>query len=90
MREHPVEPFAGFVVLADTWAPGWEAEVDGQPAVIWPADHALRAVFVEAGPSTVQMRYRDRAWEWSLPIGITSLLILLGAVAAAWQRRRTA
>ena len=78
-------PFAGFVVLADTWAPGWSAEVDGEPAVVWPADHALRAVFVDAGPTVVRMSYRDRAWEWSLPVGIASLLVLLCCAVAGWR-----
>ena len=48
---------AGELVLADAYYPGWEAYVDGKPATIYPADVALRGVFVPAGTHTVTMEY---------------------------------
>jgi hypothetical protein len=52
----PME-FAGYVVLADSLYPGWNAYVDGQPAPIVPANYAFRGVFVPIGQHIVDFRY---------------------------------
>ena len=49
---------AGLLVLADTYAPGWVAEVDGRPVEIVPVDIALRGVALPAGEHLVTFRYR--------------------------------
>jgi hypothetical protein len=48
----------GTLVLADTWYPGWKVTVDGEPAVLLRANHAFRAVQLEAGEHMVEMIYR--------------------------------
>jgi uncharacterized membrane protein YfhO len=48
----------GYLVLADTWYPGWRATVDGEPAELLRANYAFRAVRLEAGEHTVEMVYR--------------------------------
>ncbi len=68
----------GFVVLTDTYYPGWQATVDGQPVQIWPANLAFRAVPIEAGRHTVQFSYRPATVQWGVWIsGITLLFVLL-------------
>ncbi len=65
-----------YLVLADTFDPGWSATVDGQPAPIRPAYIAFRAVYLPGGDHTVVFTYRPAGFE--LGIGISVCGILLG------------
>jgi hypothetical protein len=71
----------GAVVLSDTFYPGWRARVDHQPAEIFAANGAMRAVTVPRGSHTVTMRYRP------ISVYAGAVLTLLGvAVALAASR----
>ena len=72
----------GVLVLLDTFAEGWRAEVDGIPARIYPADLAFRGVVLEPGRHEVTFRYGPR----SLPLGLG--LSGIGLVVAAWGALR--
>jgi hypothetical protein len=75
------------VVLADSWASGWQATVDGKPATSLRANYLYRGVRVPAGRHRVEWRYRPAA---VLAGGVISALSLggLGALALALLRRR--
>ncbi|MBN1954968.1 MAG: YfhO family protein [Anaerolineae bacterium] len=71
----------GYLVLADTWYPGWQASVDGEEAALLRANHAFRALFLPAGQSAVEMTYRPatvRAGGW---ISLGAVLLLAGLFA---------
>lgn len=73
---HDVE-VPSFLVIADTWYPGWRCEVDGKPRPVLRANIAWRAVPLEKGDRMVVLRFEPV----SLPIGrrITGLaLVILG------------
>jgi hypothetical protein len=72
-------PRDGFLVLSDTYRPGWTAAVDGKEAVIWRAQAAFRAVEVPAGKHQVVFRYRPG----SLRVGAALSLLALG-ILAGW------
>ncbi len=83
----------GFLVLADTYYPGWQAAVDGAPTPVLLADYAFRGAFVPAGEHSVVFTYAPR----SVPIGfaltgVTILLLALaaGALVVASRRQRVA
>jgi hypothetical protein len=74
------------LVLADSYMPGWEARIDGEPATILPTNLAFRGVIVPAGRHTVTFRYRSPMWSAGLVIGVLGLLGLLACAAAARRR----
>jgi hypothetical protein len=70
----------GYLVLADSYYPGWKASVDGHDAGIEPANGAFRAVAFPAGRHEVRFTYESAAVRWGW---ILSLLGLLGATGMA-------
>lgn len=79
-------PAAGFLQLADQYAPGWTATVDGAPAPILRADYLFRAVEVPAGESVVEFRYRPTIVLAGGAVSAATVASLLGI--AYWRRRR--
>jgi hypothetical protein len=79
----------GYLLLADAWAPGWQATVDDQPTPILPANLAFRAVPLREGRHTVELRYRPLYATLGIPLlGLGLALTLLGVLAGAFVRRR--
>lgn len=68
---------AGYVVLLDTFYPGWTATLDGQPSPIYRADYLGRAVFVPAGEHNLRFEYRPRSFQIGLGLALATLVVLL-------------
>jgi Bacterial membrane protein YfhO len=68
----------GTLVVADAYYPGWQTEVDGKPASMFPVDIALRGVRITAGTHTVTMQYRPQSVEAGA-LGIPAGLLVFGA-----------
>jgi len=49
-----------WLVLTDTWFPGWTARIDGAETPIARANHAFRAVSLPAGAHRVEFTFRPR------------------------------
>jgi hypothetical protein len=78
-------PGAAWLVYADGYHASWRADVDGTPAAIWRADHAIKAVRVPPGRHTVTFRFGDPTRHrvvWAVGLG-GALLILAVIVAIA-------
>jgi hypothetical protein len=71
-------PSSGYLVLGDTYYPGWKAYVDGAEAPIYRADYLLRAVPVGPGEHHVVFSYRP----WTAMAGLWTSLIALCIVRA--------
>jgi uncharacterized membrane protein YfhO len=77
----------GYVVALQASYPGWEATVNGRPAVMRRADTAFVAVPVGAGTSHVVLRYRPSSVRLGLVLTGISLVVLLAVVAYALVSR---
>jgi len=68
----------GYLVLADSWYPGWNAFVNGQPAPIQRANVIFRAVRIEPGTHDIVFEYRPLSFALGASISAASLLIVFG------------
>lgn len=66
----------GFLVLADTWYPGWQATVDGQRTEVLRADYLFRAVFVPAGSHVVKFTYLPLSFYGGLALSAFGWLVM--------------
>jgi hypothetical protein len=69
-------PAAGWLVLADTWYPGWHASQDGVDAPVYRGDGLFRAVRVEAGKHEITFNYRPAGFYFGGLFSILSLLCI--------------
>jgi hypothetical protein len=71
-----------YLVLADTFDPGWSATVDGRSAPIRPAYVAFRAVYLTPGSHKIVFTYRPAGFEMGL--SLTGCGFLLGLLLWFW------
>ncbi|HEX9187343.1 MAG TPA: YfhO family protein, partial [Vicinamibacteria bacterium] len=79
----------GYVVLVDTFDPGWRAAVDGKPSPVLRANVAFRAVAAPAGRHVVSFEYRP----WPVTAGLAvsvATAVLLAAFLVGGRRRAPA
>ena len=73
----------GYLVLTDTFFPGWTATVDDAPVPILRANYLFRAVAVPAGRHTVTFAYAPRSFALGIGITIASLVIMIVLVVGS-------
>ena len=80
-----------WLIVNESWAPGWRAAVDGQPVALWRANYLVQSVGVPAGTHIVTLRYDPGSVRWGLVISLTATAVA-GASAAGYllavRRRR--
>ena len=76
----------GLVVLSDSYYPGWQVTVDGEPREILATNHLFRGVAVPAGAHRIVFSYRP----WWLSAGFAAALVgLLALVGLAMRGAST-
>ena len=76
-----------YLVLSDTWFPGWTATVDGRPTRVWRANHTLRAVEVPPGAREVVFAYAPRSLKIGALVSVVALALVALAMIPGWRRR---
>jgi hypothetical protein len=72
---------AGMLRILQTWAPGWEATVNGAPAPVHRADFLFLAVPVPEGRCEVDLVYRPGSVRRGLWLSLAGLLAIGGCFA---------
>ena len=67
----------GFLVLSDTYYPGWKVSVDGQESKIYAANYLFRAVYLEGGKHSVEFVYDPLSFKVGSYLSIGTLLSVL-------------
>ncbi len=80
----------GFLVLSDTYYPGWQVFVNGKKSRILCADYTLRAVWLTQGEHLVEFRYSPFSFRLGGAISIGCLIILASIIGLRDKRRQTA
>ena len=80
-----------YLVLSDSWYPGWRAVVDGIEVPIERANLLFRAVRLDSGAHVVEFRYEPGWFRLGWVVSAISLALaalLWGAVALQWRPNR--
>ena len=78
---------AGWVLLANTWYPGWEASLDGKTTTNYRADYLFQAVRVEEGSHMIEWRYRPVSiWIGAIGSGLSILFVLIWGLLSAFRK----
>jgi hypothetical protein len=95
VRIHTTASADAWLVLSDTYYPGWVASIDGQPTTVLRGDVLFRAVAVPAGDHEIEFRFQPASVRLGLAVSVVSLLLLILALVASGlagnvgRRRRT-
>lgn len=76
----------GLVVLADAFAPGWRATVDGVAAPIYATNFLFRGVPAPTGTHRVRFEYRPRSVLVGAAASTLGLVVLVGLVVSGRRR----
>jgi uncharacterized membrane protein YfhO len=79
----------GYLVVADALQDGWVASVNGEPAPLINADHAVVAVPIPAGISKVELAYSPAGLRVGVVVSMLSTLLTLTLGFVAFQRSRS-
>jgi hypothetical protein len=76
-----------WLVLTDTYYPGWRATVNRRPAPVLIANYAFRAVRIPGGESMVTLTYEPASYRIGLFVGLLAAAVAVAAVSLSLARR---
>lgn len=75
----------GFLVLSDTYYPGWKAYIDNRPVKIYRANYLFRAVYIEKpGDYTIEFIYSPFSFRLGAVISVITLICCVWGIV--WIR----
>ena len=74
----------GMLIVSDSWHAGWEARIDGEPAIIHRANYLFRAIEIPAGEHVVELVFTPESWR----VGRVLTVVTLATMLAVFLLRR--
>jgi len=81
-----VQQGRGFLVLMDSYFPGWTVKVDGEDKPILRANHFYRAVQLDSGSHTLEFDYFPEGFKAGLIVSSAVSLLLVALLLRRWRR----
>jgi hypothetical protein len=78
------QSLGGYLVLLDSFYPGWKVLVNGQAREVLRANGLFKAVFLDPGIHKIVFAYRPQSFVWGLRISLISLCL---AIIGLWVSR---
>ena len=66
----------GYLIVSDTWYPGWKASANGVPTDVLKVNHALRAVSISPGNNLIELHYSPPLF-W---VGLAGFFLSVGVL----------
>ncbi len=65
----------GWILIRDTWYPGWKVKIDGISTQLYRAEYLFKAVPVSAGNHRIELEYAPDLYYFGLTISVIAWLI---------------
>jgi uncharacterized membrane protein YfhO len=78
----------GYLILTDTYYPGWRARVDGKESPIMRANLLFRAISLPAGQHEVEFSYEPASSKIGAAVSLATLLAIVVGLGWWLIRRR--
>jgi hypothetical protein len=80
---------AAFLVLSESYYPGWQVSVDGVPQRLMAADELFQAVHLGAGSHKVEFRFQPHSFFAGAAISVASCVVFVIGLVLTWTGHRT-
>jgi len=77
----------GFLIITDTYYPGWRAYIDGKETEIYKADYFLRAVYLEKGDHQVVLKFMPDTFWFGLYLSLATVMVIFGYFMLRFVRK---
>lgn len=78
----------GFLVMSDSYYPGWKAYIDGNETKIYRANYVMRSVSLPAGAHKIEFRYEPEVFRTGAAISAATLVALTLYLSHPFIRRK--
>ena len=85
-------PKNGYLLLSDSYFPGWQAEINNEKVSIL-ANYSLLSVYVPAGKNIVSFEYRPRSFKYGKIVSLVSFIVWVFSFVVlvgknSWKKRK--
>ncbi|MFD0676218.1 MULTISPECIES: YfhO family protein [unclassified Paenibacillus] len=77
-----------FLVLSESYYPGWKAYINGVETKVYKVDYLLRGINVPVGDNTIEFKFEPRSFIIGLNLSIFAFLVLVSLIIIAIVRKK--